>query len=46
MVLVIKTRSQNPKLVLQHEKEPWETKTMNDWEKEEKLQKTFESVIQ
>jgi hypothetical protein len=32
--------------VLQQDKEPWETKITNDWEKEEKLQKTFESVIQ
>jgi hypothetical protein len=46
MVLVVETRSQNPRLVLQQGKEPWETKIKNDWEKEEKLQKTFESMIQ
>lgn len=46
MVLVVETRNQNPRLVLQEGKEPWETKIKNDWEKEEKLQKTFESMIQ
>ncbi len=45
MILVVKTRSQNPRLVLQQKKEPWKTKTMDDWEKEQ-LQKTFELLIQ
>jgi hypothetical protein len=46
MVLISETRSQNPRLMLQQEKEPWKTNITNDWEKEEKLQKTFELVIQ
>jgi hypothetical protein len=46
MVLVVTTRSQDPTLVLLQEKEPWKTKTAKDWEKEKKLQKTFESIIQ
>jgi hypothetical protein len=41
MVLVIETRNQNPRLVLQQEKEPWKTKSADDWEKKQ-LQKTFE----
>jgi hypothetical protein len=45
MVLVVETRSQNPRLVLQRKREPRKTKTTNDWEKEQ-LQKTFELVIQ
>jgi hypothetical protein len=35
MVLTSETRSQNPRLMLQQEKEPWKTKITNDWEKEE-----------
>jgi hypothetical protein len=46
MVLTSEIRSQNPRLMLQQEKEPWKTEITNDWEKEEKLQKTFESMIQ
>jgi len=46
MVLVVTTRSQDPTLVLLQGKEPWKTKTAKDWEKEKKLQKTFESIIQ
>jgi hypothetical protein len=42
MVLVVETRNQNLRLVLQLEKEPWKTKTMKNWENEEQLQKTFE----
>jgi hypothetical protein len=45
MVLVVKTRSQNPRMVLQRKKEPQKTKIIDDWEKEQ-LQKTFELVIQ
>ncbi len=46
MVLVVTTRSHNLGLVLPHEKEPWKSKIVEDWEKEEQLQKTFESIIQ
>jgi hypothetical protein len=35
MVLVVATRSQNPRLVLPWEKEPQKTKIVEDWEKEE-----------
>jgi hypothetical protein len=46
MVLIIATWSQNPILVLLGEKELQKTKTVEDWEKYEQLQKTFELVIQ
>ncbi len=46
MVLVVATKSQNPKLVLLQKKEPWKNKIAKDWEKEEQLQKTFKSIIQ
>jgi hypothetical protein len=46
MVLVVATKNHNPRLVLPQEKEPWKTKIVEDWEKEEQLQKTFESIIQ
>jgi hypothetical protein len=45
MVLLVATRSQDPRLVLLQEKEPWKTKTSKYWEKEKQLQKTFESII-
>jgi hypothetical protein len=32
MVLVVKIRNQNPRLVLQQEKEPHKTKIVDDWE--------------
>jgi hypothetical protein len=35
MVLVVEMRSWNPRLLLQHEKEPHNTKIAKDWEKEE-----------
>jgi hypothetical protein len=45
MVLTIERKSKNPRLVPQWEKEPLKTETVEDWEKEEHLQKTFELVI-
>jgi hypothetical protein len=46
MVIIVGTKSQNPWLVLPSEKEPQKTKIVEDWEKEEQLQKTLESIIQ
>lgn len=46
MVLVVKMKSQNPRLVLQREKEPQKTNIKKDREKEEQLQKNFKSIIQ
>jgi hypothetical protein len=31
LVLVVETRSQNPRLVLYQKKEPWKTKTKKNW---------------
>jgi translation initiation factor 2 alpha subunit (eIF-2alpha) len=45
MVLDVTTRSQNLRLVLPWEKEPRKTKTTEDWQKEEQLWKTFDSII-
>jgi hypothetical protein len=42
MVLVVETRSQNPRLVLQREKEPWKTKIIDDWEKEGAIAKDLQ----
>jgi translation initiation factor 2 alpha subunit (eIF-2alpha) len=45
-VLVVETKSQNPKLVSYGRKTPEKPKTMEDWEKEEQLQKTFKLIVQ
>jgi translation initiation factor 2 alpha subunit (eIF-2alpha) len=42
MVLVVEIKSQNLILMLQQRKEPQKTKTANDWEKEEKLQRLLD----
>ncbi len=45
MVSIVTTCSQIPKTVVFKEKEPFENKSLADWEKEERLQHSFEKII-